>query len=257
MHIDTVAITQPSVILLTANSTPAACSSNTGTATATPSGGTAPYTHSWNTSPIQTTQTATGLATGNYTVTVTDANSCTQTQTVIVTQTSNLTALITATSNSLTIGESTQLIATGGDTYSWSPINGLSCTTCANPTATPTATTDYCVFVTDANGCTDSACITISVEIACGEVFVPEAFSPNNDLANDLECVFGNCIQDFYFAIYDRWGETVFETTDQKNCWNGTYKGKSMNTAVFVYYLKATLLTGEQINKKGNITLIR
>ncbi|TAL58166.1 MAG: hypothetical protein EPN85_12200, partial [Bacteroidetes bacterium] len=70
------------------------------------------------------------------------------------------------------------------------------------------------------------------------------------------------CIQNMTFTIYDRWGEKVFETTDQKICWDGTYKGNSdsyrgMNTAVFVYFLEATLTSGEKINKKGNISLLR
>ncbi|MBA3705750.1 MAG: gliding motility-associated C-terminal domain-containing protein [Bacteroidetes bacterium] len=59
------------------------------------------------------------------------------------------------------------------------------------------------------------------------------------------------------FSIYDRWGEKVFETNAPKDCWDGTYKGTLMNTAVFAYYFKATLTTGEQITKKGNISLIR
>ncbi len=97
----------------------------------------------------------------------------------------------------------------------------------------------------------------ISIKHECGDLFVPNAFSPDNDGENDLECVYGKCIQTLFFVIYDRWGEKVFETTDPKQCWDGTYKGKLMNTAVFVYYLKATLDTGEEITKKGNISLLR
>lgn len=91
----------------------------------------------------------------------------------------------------------------------------------------------------------------------CGELFVPSAFSPNNDSQNDLECVYGKCIESLLFSIYDRWGEKVFETTDQKQCWDGTYRGKPMNTGVFVYYLQATFDSGESVKKKGNIGLVR
>lgn len=107
------------------------------------------------------------------------------------------------------------------------------------------------------NDFTTPAYALMKIKNECAEIFVPNAFSPNNDMENDLECVLGNCIQDFYFAIYDRWGEKVFESTDPKNCWDGTYKGKLMNTAVFVYYLQATLNNGETIKKKGNVSLIR
>ncbi len=91
----------------------------------------------------------------------------------------------------------------------------------------------------------------------CGQTFVPNAFSPDNDGENDMECVYGKCIKSMYFVIYDRWGEKVFETTNKSQCWDGTYKGKEMNTAVFVYYLKANLTTGEEVIKKGNISLMR
>lgn len=197
------------------------------------------------------------IADNPITVTVTDANGCTQTQTQNVTQNPGPNVTATATSTNIIIGNNTQLTATGGGTYLWTPAIGLSCDTCANSNALPTVTTTYCVRVTDANGCADSACIKITIETPCGELFVPTAFSPNNDGANELECVSSKCIQDFYFAIYDRWGEKVFESTDQKKCWDGTYKGKLMNTAVFVYFMKATLTTGEIVTKKGNISLIR
>ncbi|MES2592431.1 MAG: gliding motility-associated C-terminal domain-containing protein [Bacteroidota bacterium] len=91
----------------------------------------------------------------------------------------------------------------------------------------------------------------------CGEMFVPTAFSPDGNGENDVECVYGKCVKTIYFAIYDRWGEKVFETTDQSQCWDGTFRGKEMNTAVFVYYMKATLTTGEEVSKKGNISLLR
>lgn len=91
----------------------------------------------------------------------------------------------------------------------------------------------------------------------CGEMFVPTAFSPDGNGENDMECVYGKCVKDIYFAIYDRWGEKVFETTSMSQCWDGTFRGKEMNTGVFVYYVKATLKTGEEVMKKGNITLLR
>ena len=91
----------------------------------------------------------------------------------------------------------------------------------------------------------------------CGEMFVPNAFSPDNNGENDIEYVYGKCIQKIYFAIYDRWGQKVFETTDMKQGWDGSFKGKEMNTGVFVYYLTATLTTGETVTKKGNISLFR
>ncbi|TAL58948.1 MAG: T9SS type B sorting domain-containing protein [Bacteroidetes bacterium] len=243
---------------VSATSTPASCGSNNGMATATVSGGTSPYAYQWSSG--QTASTATGLSAGTYTITITDASGCTQTQAVSVAQTPGPAAAVTATAINISPGGSSQLTATGGGTYSWSPATGLSCTTCANPTVTPlwgAGGLTYCVFVADGNGCTDSACIKINVEIPCGNLYVPNAFSPNEDGENDIFFVHGNCITELTCIIYNRWGEKIFKITNQKIGWDGTYKGKLLDTAVFVYYLEATLTTGEEIIKKGNISLVR
>ncbi|MES2284987.1 MAG: gliding motility-associated C-terminal domain-containing protein [Bacteroidota bacterium] len=93
----------------------------------------------------------------------------------------------------------------------------------------------------------------------CSELTTPNAFSPNNDGRSDLFILQGweKCITSFYFAIFNRWGEKVFETENIAEGWDGTYKGKPLDPAVFVYYIKAKDLTGEEVNKKGNISLIR
>ena len=157
----------------------------------------------------------------------------------------------------INIGESTTLTATGGGTYSWAPSTWLNNPNISNPVATPPITTDYCVYVTDAAGCTDSACITITVEINCKPVYVPNAFSPNGDEDNDVFYVYGNCISEMMLMIFNRWGEKVYEGTDPKQGWNGYYGGKLEDSAVFDYFLTYKELNGNTGNKKGNITLVR
>jgi gliding motility-associated-like protein len=253
--IKTVTVGSSNALMVSLNTTPTACIVNNGTVSATPGNGTAPYTFLWSNG--QTTPTVTGLGAGTYTVTITDANGCMTTATATVTVTAGPAAIVAATPGNIILGDSTQLNASGGGTYLWYPTTGLSCIHCSNPIATPTSTTDYCVLVTDGNGCTDSACLTIHVEIPCDELFLPSAFSPNNDGHNESVCLRGNCIQSFYLSIYNRWGEKVFESSDQKMCWDGTYNGKLENTAVFVYTLNAILTNGEKISRKGTINLIR
>lgn len=251
--LQTITVASSSSLTINTSSTQTGCVKNNGTALATPSNGNAPYTYNWNNG--QTSQTATGLGAGIYSVTVTDANGCSQSQAISVATAPGPTVNVSTATSSISLGDSVQLNATGGGLYQWSPSAGLNCTTCANPTAAPEQTTTYCVLVTDSGGCTTNACVTI--EIRCGNIFIPNAFSPNNDNENELECVLGNCIQTLYVAIYNRWGEKVFETIDQKTCWNGKYNGKDENASVFTYYLEATLTNGTRINRKGNISLLR
>lgn len=250
-------IEEPSPISIEISSTPTGCGSDNGTATATPVGGTAPYIYLW--SDGQTTQTATELSMGDYTVIITDSNDCDMNASVSIVESEGPEISITAETIHLIAGESTELVVTGGSIYEWNPDTEMSCTDCSDPTVTPLETTTYCVQVSDENGCSNNECITIHVELPPCEVFVPNAFSPNGDGNNDLQCVLGDCIQSqsFSFLLYNRWGEKVFESSDPAACWDGTFNGNPLNTAVFVYYLKATLTNGEEITKSGNVSLIR
>jgi gliding motility-associated-like protein len=256
----TVSVTSNSALTLTVTSTQAGCTVNNGTATATGNNGTAPYSYSWNNG--QSTQTATGLAIGNYTATVTDANGCTQTQTVSVTQTTGPSASAAAVPNSISSGDSTTLSASGGISYSWAPSAGLNNTSAANPVASPTATTTYCVYVFDANGCFDSSCVTVFIipePVVCGEFYIPNAFSPNGDEENEVFKAFINpvCVVEFRLTVYNRWGEKVFDTYDVNESWSGNYHGVMSNAAVYAWYCRAKFTDGKEISRKGNVSLVR
>lgn len=162
----------------------------------------------------------------------------------------------------ITPGSSTQLnLNTDATTYQWSPPQGLSCTNCDMPIASPQVNTQYCVL-TSIDGCTATACIQVNVEIDCNKNYdysTPTAFTPNNDGNNDSYCLKGwdNCIKNFYIAIFNRWGEKVYDSSDPTFCWDGTFLGAKLDPAVFAFYIKAETTDGKSINKKGNITLIR
>ena len=98
--------------------------------------------------------------------------------------------------------------------------------------------------------------LSINVEISTS-IFVANVFSPNADGNNDVLHMIGKGITDLQFLIYDRWGEKVFETNDINIGWDGTYKGEPLNIGVFVYFIKGKLKNGDDISKKGNVTLMR
>lgn len=157
-------------------------------------------------------------------------------------------------------GESSTLTATPpGFDYSWSPQEGLSDPFAAITEATPEETTTYSVTISDGE-CVYTNNVTVRVaEFICGPpgIYVPNAFTPNGDGNNDVLFVRGNFITDLYFTIYNRWGEMVFETRSLTQGWDGTYNGREVDPAVFVYYLEAFCEGGETYFEKGNITLIR
>lgn len=97
-----------------------------------------------------------------YTVTGTDANGCTNTDSVQVTVNTLANGSFSP-DTAICIGESVTLSASGFSQYQWKPGFSLSCTNCASTVASPTATTNYTVVVTDANGCVDSGDVTVTV----------------------------------------------------------------------------------------------
>jgi gliding motility-associated-like protein len=157
----TATITIASPMTATATFTNITCFGNaTGTATVTPSGGTAPYTYSWSPSGGNNA-TANGLSAGTYTCTITDANGCVTTQTVVITQPTQLTATSTQTNvlcNGQTNGTASITAAggTAGYTYAWTPSGGNA------SSASGLGAGSYTCTITDANGCTTTQSVTVT-----------------------------------------------------------------------------------------------
>ncbi|MFN5318385.1 MAG: gliding motility-associated C-terminal domain-containing protein [Bacteroidia bacterium] len=164
-----------------------------------------------------------------------------------------------ASSTSIYVGDSVQLDANGAEFYLWSPETGLNCTNCESPIAMPLATATYVVTGTDTAGCATSDTIRIEVDIRCNEPFIPTIFSPNGKgpVANELLCLFSNCVDQLKFVVYNRWGELVFETDDITKCWDGFYKGTEASSGIYAYNLYILQLDGNVVNKTGTITLVK
>ena len=252
---ETIVVNEPSEILITETIIDEDCGQGNGDISLSVTGGTSPYTYLWG--GLQTTSSISSLISGNYTVTVTDAVGCSATGNYIVNSIGSIPVIVTPLSATIIAGETVQLIATGADTYIWTPSQGLDCDDCPNPIASPTITTAYTVTGTNAAGCTGQYTVTIFVEMLCGDLFVPNMFSPNDDLNNDMLCVYGSCISQLSYSIYNRWGEKVFTTDSVEDCWDGYYKGKPLNTGVYVYTINVTLMNGDVVEDSGNITLVR
>jgi len=106
----------------------------------------------------------------------------------------------------------------------------------------------------------DSVTVYVVIpECLKGKFFIPNAFSPNDDNYNDIFKVRTTLvnIEDFYFAVYDRWGNKIFETTDKTKGWDGTYKGEELSPNVYGWYTEGLCPNGEKFLLKGNVTLLK
>ncbi len=135
-----------------------------------------------------------------------------------------------------------------------------------NATATPTASGEatYQVFVTDINTpeCSTTAAVTITVlQRTCDEpfIFFPNAFSPNGDSENDVLRLRYNPthVTDASWAIYNRWGQKVYETNDLNGSWDGTFKGEAVAPDVYGFWLRTACSNGEEFHKQGNVTVLK
>lgn len=148
--------------VVTTAQTNATCSGN-GSATLTITGSSGPYTVSWNTNPIQNGLTATNLTAGTYIATITDASSCTSTQSVTITGTNNLTMTSSLDTGICFGGSFLPNISSNAANYSWSPTAGVSNATIVNPVLSPLTTTTYTLTGTTGTNCSISRSFTVIV----------------------------------------------------------------------------------------------
>lgn len=152
-----------------------------------------------------------------------------------------------------------------GYNYLWSPENSLLANNNnpseeKDPEAMPMDDTNYQVVITDLdNGCTATSNVFVTVLDICERpyVFFPNVFSPNGDDINDVLKVESEVIDEVYFAIYNRWGEKVFEGNNVNSAWDGTFNGEPVSGDVFGFYLRARCVNGKTYEEKGNVTILR
>ncbi|MGZ3862130.1 MAG: T9SS type B sorting domain-containing protein [Bacteroidia bacterium] len=215
-------VTEASPIVINLSHTDVSCyNQQNGSVTSVVSGGTPTYTYLWSNGATQSQLS--NLAPGNYVLTVSDANSCTHKDSVLVTQPNSLSA--TLSSPTLDNGHnvsfyhsadgSVNTTVSGGTTpyvYSWS--NGSTSQNLSN-----VAAGTYTLLVTDKNGCTFVADITLTQP---AELAMPTGISPNGDGLNDYFVVRGlEAYPNNNITIFNRWGNSVYEKDKYANMWAG------------------------------------
>ena len=163
---------------------------------------------------------------------------------------------------SIVINQPLQLHATGGQIYLWTPSTGLNNPGIANPVATISNDMDYVVTASTSAGCFDTDTITVKVFKVLPGIYVPGAFTPNGDGNNDVFRPIAMGIKKInYFKVFNRWGVLVYSSDktsyEAGNGWDGTYKGRPQDTAVFVWIAEGIDYLDKKITQKGTVTLIR
>ena len=161
---------------------------------------------------------------------------------------------VTSTSEDMTIGagETTSLNATGGVTYSWFPIEGLSRFDIAAPFASPSVTTEYVVTVTNEQGCSSLDTVTVFVD---NRVFIPNLFSPNGDGQNEVLKVYGAGIETLNLQVYDRQGNRVYRSESiaeiMERGWDGTWRGAALPSGNYRWVIQGQFYDGKAVRFEG------
>ncbi len=234
-------------------------------------GGTPPYTFSFDGAETGGVRDFFNLPAGTYELRVVDSSGCEATAQVQIEEPEEFLVGINANLPSpfvLRLGDSVRLSAVINpgmslSTIRWAENNALLDSLSATVTASPTSNTVYQVAASNSEGCIARNEIIILVD-GRQAVYVPTAFSPNNDGNNDLFKPFvGPEIQQVkLFQVYDRWGELVYGVEEMSPFdtdlgWDGRHAGRNMNSGVYVYRFVGERLDGTLVDDQGEVTLVR
>ena len=272
MHTDSLILNEPSPISYSFNTEDVNCfGEDIGKLTISDifgGNGDGTYTYSMDGENFGSSPSFIRLEAGDYKFYIQDSEGCTTSQTFSINQ---LPELIVDLGDDIELAynDSIMLEPTvnqfGIFEYQWttfSPDNALTCTDCPTPIAQPLYDTQYFFQVTDANGCTATDDIHINVR-KTQQVFIPTAFTPNGDGANDIFMVHGNSDAiAAHVRVFDRWGEWVYDqpnTTlnNPEDGWDGKHNGSDSPAGVYVYFVDVKFVGGESLVYRGQFTLIR
>lgn len=251
-----VSIGEPSGLSRQLSSTPDTCIGGGGTAQLNVSGGTPPYQYNWSNGAAA--DSLTNLNTGMYTVTTTDADGCSVSDTFNIGYLSGLQIQFSKVKNVSCYdernGEINATVLGNGAlpyTYLWSN----------NATTASINTLDtgaYSLTVSDANGCSTEDSTTVLKEVCTSYVFFPTGFTPNGDGVNDkFKPKYSQDITKYNVRVYNRWGEMVYEGNDINDGWDGYYKGMLQPLGVYVFVSEYRFGQGKLQQASGNITLLK
>jgi gliding motility-associated-like protein len=158
---------------------------------------------------------------------------------------------------------SAEVATTSAYTLNWSPAESLSCDNCLNPTIVGPPATSYTLTAVTSEGCQSSSQVSLTFTLD-KQLYVPNAFSPNDDGRNDYFELFPGCGVEriLRFQVYNRWGSLVFnapafDPQQENHRWNGHFRTALLNTSVFTWVIEVRYLDGTQELLSGDVQLVR
>jgi gliding motility-associated-like protein len=197
--------------------------------------------------------------TTTYFLHVTDANNCQSLQPATITVKVTPPIVINLTRDTVVaLGDQFQLHASSVATdYLWTPAIGLNDPTDPDPMVTVSNDITYTVIASTPAGCKGEGTVVLKVYKG-PELYVPTAFTPNNDGKNDKFFPFPVGVTKLnYFRVFNRWGQLVFATSTMNHGWDGNFAGKELTTGTYVWVAEGVTKDNKVITKKGIVTLIR
>jgi len=220
----------------------------------------------WNTTPPSILDSVVNLGAGTYSVKVSNAL-CSDSSTVVVNDIAGPTASFTVNPPVALLGQTVYCtdMSIGATSWDWIFGPSLGTSILQNPFFSFNSEGTYTIYltVTDAYGCTDSTSRKVSVS-APYTFYVPNAFSPNNDGVNDQFLPKGVYVDEerYNMLIFNRWGETIFETQDVNQGWDGNVNSTGIESTevssdTYIYIIKLYDVNGDYHEYMGEIILVR
>ncbi len=232
-------------------------------------GGTPTYFYSLDSGIFITYPQFSFLDPGYHELTIKDKNGCQWTTSVLLLEPAEVLVelgddIYIRQGESATLLAQTNLANGALDTIIWQNLpDSTECPACLEQVVSPKETTTYRITVVDTNGCVAMDKITVIVNEE-RPFYAPTGFSPNGDGTNDRFLLYAglDVVNVRAFRIFDRWGNLVFfaqnfQPNDPNFGWDGTFEGRLMNPAVFVWRADVDFLDGTSDVFFGEVTLVR
>ncbi|MCC6412136.1 MAG: gliding motility-associated C-terminal domain-containing protein [Saprospiraceae bacterium] len=205
-----------------------------------------------------------GLNPGVQTIQVADNNGCIVVTEAVLQDFTPIQSTYTETYD-VNAGESVQLnmpVNFVPQDIFWSPITGLSCTDCLNPSLAPANSTVINVQVEGLNGCDATGVFVINVKKG-GNVYIPNVFNPSGNINNTFNAFGDDRIANIRtLQVFDRWGNKIavinnLTPNDPTQGWDGRFRGEDMQPGVYAYWMEIEYVDGTTEVFAGDVTIVR